>query len=301
MHVRSMTVLCLLTASVGVAQSAEPLCSCGMPEPARFTRPSFSAPSRISPTRITSEPIVIGSSPSYGTPVVVRSMRVEASPEPQVADRSPLQVIIPEQLLNRLLTDERSEIGAVRDVIANADVIGRQTTATRVVVDLRPSASFAEMNLVLTGAVQSDTVGMTSQAAVNTLGRHDVLAVKPVMFDGYQVTTRRPRVWVDVHNEHVGAQTALDGTLFGGLARGIAISTAKRQRAQVDAETAEHLAARLGPQFNREADQQLARRCVNAAERQHEPFQLGHIERGRRAFAGHVRNQQGDAPFAERQ
>jgi hypothetical protein len=195
----------------------------------------------------------------FAPPVNVRAARIELPPQEMIHDLAPLQVSIPERLLNQLLADERSEVGAVRDVIANADVIGRQATATRVVVDVRPNSSFAELHLVLTGSVHSDTIGLKSQAAVNTLGRHDVLAVKPVMFDGHQITTRRPRVWVDVHNEHVSAKTAYDGTLFGGFARSVAISTAKRQRKQVDAETAEHLAAQLGPKFNREADQQLAR------------------------------------------
>ena len=250
---------CLLSAGVALAQSPEPPCACGQPKPSRFAPPRFFAPAMTSPIPVRSEPFVIDSASHFGAPIVVRSARIEPPADEIIRDLAPLQVSIPERLLNQLLTDERSEVDQVRDVIANANVIGRQTTATRVVVDLRPSTGFAEMHLVLTGSVRSDTVGMTSQASVNTLGRHDVLAVKPVMFDGNQITTRRPRVWVDVHNEHVGAQTAYDGTLFGGFARSVAISTAKRQRTQVDAETAEHLAAQLGPKFNREADQQLAR------------------------------------------
>ncbi len=250
---------CLLSAGVALAQSPEPPCACGQPKPSRFAPPRFSAPAMTAPIPFRSEPFVMDSASHFGTPIVVRSAQIEPPANETIRDFAPLQVSIPERLLNQLLTDERSEVGDVRDVIANADVIGRQSTATRVVVDVRPSTGFAELHLVLTGAVYSDTVGMTSQAAVNTLGRHDVLAVKPVLFDGNQITTRHPRVWVDIHNEHVGAQTAYDGTLFGGFARNIAISTAKRQRTQVDAETAKHLAAQLGPKFNREADQQLAR------------------------------------------
>ena len=237
----------LLSAGVVFAQSPQSHCACGRPEPTRFAPPRFSAPAMILPIPVPSE--------SIG---VVPSARIEPTASAIVHDRSPLQISVPERLLNQLLADERAEVGPVRDVIAKADVIGRQSTATRIVVDVRPNSEFAELFLVLTGAVRSETVGLTSEAAINTLGRHDVLAVKPVMFDGNQISTRRPRVWVDVHNEHVGAKTRYDGTLFGGFARSVAISTAKRQRTQVDAETAEHLAAQLGPQFNREADRQLA-------------------------------------------
>ncbi|MFM9966163.1 MAG: hypothetical protein ACKV2Q_33715 [Planctomycetaceae bacterium] len=236
-----------LSSGVALAQSPEPSCLCGRPEPARFAPPRFVAPAMLMPTSGRAEP------------VIVRTARIESPAAEFIADVAPLQISLSERLLNQLMADERAEIGPVRDVIADANVIGQQATTTRVVVDVRPSSGFAELHLVLTGVVSSETVGITSQAAVNTLGRHDVLAIKPVMFDGHQITTRRPRVWVDVHSEHVGAQTAYDGTLFGGFARNVALKTANRQRDQVDAETAEHLVAQLGPKFNREADQQLGR------------------------------------------
>lgn len=236
-----------LSSVVALAESPAPSCACGRPEPARFTPPRLVAPAMLMPIPVRAEP------------VVVRTARIESAAVEVSPNQAPLQIILPERLLNQLMADERAEIGPVRDVIADANVIGQQATTTRVVVDVRPNQSFAELHLVLTGVVSSETVGITSQAAINTLGRHDVLAIKPVMFDGHQITTRRPRVWVDIHSEHVGAQTAFDGTLFGGFARNVAIKTANRQRDQVDAETAEHLVAQLGPKFNREADQQLGR------------------------------------------
>lgn len=209
------------------------------------------------PVPVVVEPRIIRSQ----TPIAIPSdTRATTNPTFSVASSgcAPLQISVPEGLLNRFLADERSQVEPVRDVIAKADVIGRQLTATRVVVDVKPNNSFADLQLVLTGDVHSDTIGLTSQAAVKTLGRHDVLAVKPVMFDGYQITTKKPRVWVDVHNEHVAAATPLDGTLFAELARSTAIKTVRKKQSQIDAETAERLSAQLGPQFNREADRRLA-------------------------------------------
>lgn len=238
----------LISASVAFGQSRQPhgpRCACGLDHsllPAASDA-RFSARRDLAP--------VI-------THSVARQESFEPTPARAAAECAPLQIRIPESLLNRLLTDERSEVTGVRDVIAKADVIGQQHTSTRVVVDLKPNTNHAELHLLLTGAVHSDTVGLTSLAAVKTFGKHDVQAVKPVMFDGFQVTTKRPQVWVDVHNEHVAAKTVYDGTLFGGMARNTAIKTAIKQKKQVDAETAEHLAAQLGPQFNREADRQLA-------------------------------------------
>lgn len=256
----------LLSGSVAFGQSREshgPKCACGVDHSLRYASPEarFFSPTIRSQTPISADPFFStsrGTRAPITTHSVARVEQIEPTPVRAVAGCAPLQISLPEGLLNRFLTDERSEIVPVRDVIAKADVTGRQLTSTRVVVDLKPSADDAELHLVLTGAVHSNTVGMTSQAAVKTLGRHDVLAVKPVMFDGYQITTKRPQVWVDVHNEHVDAATVYDGTLFGGMARSTALKTANKQKKQVDAETAEHLAAQLGPQFNREADRQLA-------------------------------------------
>lgn len=255
--------LSLLSASVAFGQSPEPRCACGADHSPRFASPEarFFSPTSRSLTPVGVDPY-FSSSRDPRSPITTHSVarveQMQPTPVQAVAGCAPLQISLPEGLLNRLLTDERSEIASVRDVIARADVTGQQLTSTRVVVDLKPSSDDAEMYLVLTGAVHSNTVGRTSQAAVNTLGRHDVLAVKPVMFDGYQITTKRPQVWVDVHNEHVAASTAFDGTLFGGMARSVALNTANQRRKQVDAETAEHLSAQLGPQFNRDADRQLA-------------------------------------------
>src|SRR5439155_2868575 len=109
--------------------------------------------------------------------------RLEQARTPFAVDRSPLQIVIPERVLNLWLTKERVDAGPVRDVIMNAEVVGRQTTITRVQADCRPNDDHAEIHLVLRGTVQSDTVGMTRQAAVSTVGRHGVVVVKPVMFD----------------------------------------------------------------------------------------------------------------------
>lgn len=253
---------CLLSASLSFGESRPPRIPSGERTNAKDSRwvagkTGYFIPAVPTPIPVIVEPTVR----RIETPITIHSAaRVATTPTILAATSgcAPLQISVPEGLLNQFLAEERSQVEPVRDVIAKADVIGRQLTATRVVVDVKPNNYYADIQLVLTGDIHSDTIGMTSQAAVKTLGRHDVLAVKPVMFDGFQVTTKKPQVWVDVHNEHVAAATPLDGTLFGGMARSTAIKTARKRQSQIDAETGEHLAERLGPQFNREADRQLA-------------------------------------------
>ena len=48
-------------------------------------------------------------------------------------------------------------------------------------------------------------------------------------------------------------------------------------------------------------DQQRARRRVNAGEREHQPLQLGHVERRRGALPRHVGDEQADAAVGQRQ
>ncbi len=196
-------------------------------------------------------------SPSASTAWV--PLRAEVYRSDLEKDDAPLQLIVPERVLNRLLTDERRESGPVRDVILGAQVFGRQTTVIRAQFDCRPSRDQAEVHLVLQGVVHSDTVGLTPQAAVNTWGRHGVFAVKPVMFDGRQIMTRRAAMWVDVHNQYVAASTPFEGVpLLDAIARGTALSSAELQRPQADAETAARLVSQLGREFNRQTDRQLA-------------------------------------------
>ena len=257
-----VVAVCLCDVSIASAQSKnprDPSCACAADDTSRLMAagPKYFVPAVPTPKPVLVSPTIRGSSHDITTRSASRIETFEPTPVTAIVGCAPLQISIPEGLLNRFLATERSELAPVRDVIAKADVTGQQATSTRVVVDVKPSNTHAEIHLVLTGDVQSTTIGRTSLAAVKTLGRHDVLAVKPVMFDGYQITTKRPQVWVDVHNEHVAAATAYDGTLFGGMARNTAIKTANKQKKQVDAETAEHLADQLGPQFNREADQKL--------------------------------------------
>ncbi len=236
----------LMSGSLAFGQSISPECSCRTGRPgAIVSGPRFSGP-------IFSSPV----SSEFGPRTDDAEYRFAA----QSVDRSPLQVIIPERVLNRLLTEQTSDTGPVRDVIAQADVVGEQSTVGQIHVDCRPSANRGEIHLVMQGIVSSDTVGWTSQAAVSTVGRHQVYAIKPVMFDGLQVTTRRPQIWVDVQNQNVSARTPYDGIpILNWIAQSTVRSETRRRQPQIDAETAESVAARLGPKFNRDADKRLAK------------------------------------------
>ncbi len=168
------------------------------------------------------------------------------------------RIVANEEFLNRLMSDARTEQGSVVDNVLGAQVNGHQTTATTVGVDLRPSPNTARFDLALKGTVQSNTVGVTSQATVQTAGYHTFLAAKPVTFDGQKFTTGPATISVNPHNTTTGISTNMGGFLFGGIARNIASNEVEARRGQAEAIASSRIQERVLPRFNSEADKSFA-------------------------------------------
>jgi len=72
-----------------------------------------------------------------------------------------------------------------------------------------------------------------------------------VVYDGENLSTEPARmVYVDTNNQTTGASTNYDGTLFGGLARGVAFREAGRRRSQSESIAADRLTSRVLPEFD---------------------------------------------------
>ncbi len=168
------------------------------------------------------------------------------------------RIVASEEFLNRLMSDARTDRGQVVDNVLGANVSGHQTTATTVGVDLRPSPNTARFDLALKGTVQSNTVGVTSQATVQTSGYHTFLAAKPVTFDGQKFTTSPATISVNPHNTTTGISTNAGGFLFAGIARNIASQEVEKRRGQAEAIAASRVRERVLPKFNEEADKSFA-------------------------------------------
>ncbi|MBC8116914.1 MAG: hypothetical protein H7062_21165, partial [Candidatus Saccharimonas sp.] len=168
------------------------------------------------------------------------------------------RIVATEEFLNRLMSDARTEQGPVVDNVLGAAVSGQQTTKTIVGVDLRPSPNTAKFDLALKGTIQSNTVGVTSQATVQTSGYHTFLAAKPVTFDGQKFTTAPATISVNPHNTTTGVSTNMGGILFGGIARNIASQEVEKRRGQAEAIAASRVRERVLPRFNSEADKSFA-------------------------------------------
>lgn len=169
-----------------------------------------------------------------------------------------LRVVATEAFLNRLASERRTENGGVVDFILGANVSGNQTTNTQVTIDLVPSATVAQFDIVANGAISSSTVGSTDQANIYTQGNHYFTASKRVLFNGDQFWTQPARISVNANNTTVGADTKFSGLpLFGRFADGIAMSRAEEMRGESEAIAASRVQDNVLPKFNGAVDSEF--------------------------------------------
>lgn len=168
------------------------------------------------------------------------------------------QLVVSEEFLNRFIARQEVEPGRVDDFAFGAKVDGEQWTASQLRLDLRPNVEQAAAAFVLTGQIQSHTVGRTEQGAVQSQGWQEFIATKDVFFDGRQFSTRHALVLVRAMNQPIAAMTQLDGTFLQGLGQRIALSRAERQRPQTEAYTRDRVAERVYPKFDHTVDEQLS-------------------------------------------
>jgi hypothetical protein len=172
--------------------------------------------------------------------------------------RPTVHVVLAERFANQFVQDETTEESTVDDTILGAKVAGEQWTTSRISLDFRPSATKAHLVFVLSGQVQTRTVGRTEQGAVETIGRQRFQAEKDVFFDGREFSTRHATVFVQAQNQNVGASTPLDGTWLQGVANRVALRVADRQKPAAEDIARQRVADRIYPQFDGEVDAKLA-------------------------------------------
>jgi hypothetical protein len=174
-------------------------------------------------------------------------------------DQSQLRIEVSETFLNRLVARHDVRQSNVRDFVLGADVHGRETTVTDVAIELRPSSGSAAADMVLVGRNYPDTLGYTPQAVVHTRGFHSFTARKLVVYDGELFHTQRPRVSVAACNETVGLWTPFSGIpLLGPAVNSFAFQMALQRCAEGEAVAAQKIGERVGPEFNKSLDDQLA-------------------------------------------
>lgn len=167
-----------------------------------------------------------------------------------------LTAVTSDAMLTKLLGETSQTTGPVVDYILGANVSGTEWTTTTVSVRIEPSEHGAVVNLVLDGTVQSSTVGATSQANIYTSGYHRFGAMKPIHFDGTNITTGPAQMlYVQPSNTTTGASTQFSGfPILGGIADSIAVREAEKRRGESEAIAAERVQSRVLPEVDSRVD-----------------------------------------------
>jgi hypothetical protein len=167
-----------------------------------------------------------------------------------------LQIVASRELLNKLLSDQQTTNGQVTDFVLGANVSGNEQTTTDISVELRPGSNTANLDLILNGVTQSNTVGSTDQANIYTQGYHRWGAKKPLRFDGTTLTTEPATMtYVQPSNTTTGASTRYSGSLFGGMAEGQAVQAANSQRGESEAIAGQRIQTKVLPALDSRVDQ----------------------------------------------
>lgn len=168
-------------------------------------------------------------------------------------------IALSETLLNEIAADVRDQASRVCDRILGANVTGVSNTRSMTRVDCRPNADTAQIDMVLQSLTNSSTIGIRPDATVATQGRHRADLVKSVFFDGFKLTTRKPRGVVRANNQNNSVMTPFSRLpLVGPLATNIARQQAERSRPVAESIAAERLTAQVVPEFNNAVDAQLS-------------------------------------------
>jgi len=169
-------------------------------------------------------------------------------------------VDISEQFATQLVARSDQQQGAVQDFILGANVVGQQTTTTSTRMNFVRAGDMARIELQLQGEVRSSTVGSTQQARIHSIGRHEMLLVKPIQFDGLILRTQSPGAYVRPCQQNVGAETQASGIpIIGPIASNIAWQTAESQKGASEAITAKRITDQAAPAFNAQVDAELGK------------------------------------------
>ncbi|HET6327951.1 MAG TPA: hypothetical protein VFG04_24930 [Planctomycetaceae bacterium] len=167
-----------------------------------------------------------------------------------------LTAVTSDAMLTKLLGETSQTTGPVVDYILGANVSGTEWTTTTVSVRIEPSTHGAVINLVLDGTTQSSTVGATSQANIYTSGYHRFGAIKPIHFDGTNISTGPAQMlYVQPSNTTTGASTQFSGfPILGGIADSIAVREAEKRRGESEAIAADRVQSRVLPEVDSRVD-----------------------------------------------
>ena len=155
-------------------------------------------------------------------------------------------------------------------MILGANVVGTQTTNSKLGVNLIPREDGLGISFNLSGTTNSRTRGYTSQAIIYTSGYQTFNGSKLVTFDGDKFSTSRASLNVTARNNPYNAQ--IRGGGLAQLFRGTALRQAQAKRGQTEAIARSRLRNRVLPRFNKEIDSQFSKANKELNAKVYEPL-----------------------------
>ncbi|MEZ6127629.1 MAG: hypothetical protein R3C59_03040 [Planctomycetaceae bacterium] len=241
----SVSRVCLLVMIQWLATS---IVACAQPFPT-LTIPFYSE------EPATSEPLPVESTvpESISTDSSVFETDQSGVPSPD------LVVTVRSDLLSRFVNRQTVESDNVATQVMEANVRGIQTTTTSVLLSTLDSSTSAAFNIVAQGTVASNTVGLTPQARVATLGNHTFNITKPVFFDGQRFTTKAAYGSLQARQFPQSVNSLTSGfPLLGPIGDTIAWNEVQRRMPTTDAIVVRQVADDVLPKVNSGVDRNLA-------------------------------------------
>jgi hypothetical protein len=170
------------------------------------------------------------------------------------------RVYLSESFVNKVVAERRVERQGINEMALGAHVYGSQVTSASTSVDFKPSNRDARMDIRVSGATWSNTVGSTDQANVWVSGTHGFWMGRELRFNGERFTAPG-QTWISVsaNNQVTGAKTRYSGIpLLGGFADSMARREANKRMPQSNALARSKITNQAVPRFNNELSQKLA-------------------------------------------
>lgn len=162
-------------------------------------------------------------------------------------------------LLARFVNRESVRSNPVATQVMEANVTGYQTTTTNVQLQSANSSDRARLDVLTQGTVSSNTIGLTPQARISTLGNHTFNVTKPVFFDGANFLTKSAYGSLQVRQYPQAIDTVASGLpLIGRIGNRVAWNEVQRRMPATDAIVVRQVADDVIPKVNAAVDSQLS-------------------------------------------
>jgi hypothetical protein len=183
------------------------------------------------------------------TPALVSAIRSQLS-------RTNLKVSASERLVGAGIRQSLDEVTPVQDYILGTSIRGTGHMVGTVTVELVPSEDRAKLDTMLSGIVNSRTIGVNGPATIHSNGTTAIAGRKRIVIDDLGFASY-PATATANTSTHV---TGIGGS---GIVQRVASRRVDEQKAQAERIAADHAAHRVRERMDKQVNQQMAEAHAN--------------------------------------